>query len=513
MGPLFLGVVLALATTCIGGIVQEQPRVKRSTHDSEVSGMVKTFELDGVRIKLNLVDADQPMKGGTLHLFSKYIDIFMEMEPSRFKFELKYDFEHEDDRERGSMTLDVGKSNNGKYFLTFNTDTGPSGYAKPFVPKEISNMALQFKTDEFTSYEKIKSTLYLKNTYYNYHTYSNMVIDPFKSIKFERNPSLYHCDGSEDSEESEENSEESEEFEDPECSQNIEFRLLTSFGEIEEKFTVLITGFLFPKDIVGTIEWRKDEESLTLSIQDWMKINSIVKINSGMYIKFIYEFSNFNFDGDLEIKYDNNTLKLLHSKLYSPIKNSLTIKVIPGQSLDIEETRIDGGRLVKETVMTYKTKRTTKRTADVSDLSLVTTMTLDEKSKLFWIFSPIFGHFKKRVSTIKVFVDKKNSSRYSPKFKIEARLLMDENDVGGILVDTTVNPYKFSIDGPYLLKRLGINQPSIDATVDHQLGHSLEVNANVLGGLHLGVKVADKNKTGHDMNVLIKKGDVEILKL
>jgi len=501
MGPLFLGVVIALATTCNGRIVPEHPRVKRSTHAPEVSGIVKTFELDGVRIKLNLVDADQPMKGGTLHLFSKYIDIVMEMETSRFKLELKYDFEHEDDRERGSMTLDVGKSNNSGYSLAFKTDTGPSGYAKPFVPKEISNMALQFKTDEFTSYEKVKSTVILKNTYFNYYFELNMVIDPFKSIKFERNLNPYYCQGPPGS----------EDFKDPECSQNIEFKLLTSFREIEEKFTVQITGFKFPYDIVGTMEWRKDEERLTLNIQDWVKMNSIIKFDSGIYIKSIYETSIM--DGTIEMKYDKNTFEILHSKLYSPIKNSLTIKVAPGQSLDIEETRIDGGRLVKETVMTYKTKRTTKRTADMSELSLITTMTLDGKSEMFWIFSPIFGHFKKRVSTIKVFVDKKNSSRYSPKFKIEARLLMDENDVGGILVDTTVNPYKFSIDGPYLLKRLGINQPSIDATVDHQLGHSLEVNANVLGGLHLGVKVADKNKTGHDMNVLIKKGDVEILKL
>jgi len=508
MGPLFLGVVIALATTCNGRIVPEHPRVKRSTHTPEVSGMVKTLELDGVRIVLHLVDADQPMKGGKLHFFSKYIDFDIEMETSRFKFFLKYDFEHEDDRERGSMTLDVGKSDNGKYSLALETYIFDR-LAKPFVPKEISNMALEFKMDEFTFKEKIKSTLYFKNTYYWYFLDLNMVIDPFKSIKFERILCPYYCDKTEIPKEHADKLIDEHDYD----NHNIEFKLLTSFGDIEEKFTLQITGSLFGEDVVGTMEWRKDEERLTLNIQDWVKINSIIKFDSGMYIKSIYVISKSKMEGTIEMKYDNNTLKLLHSKLYSPIKNSLTIKVAPGQSLDIEETRIDGGTLVKETVMTYKTKRTTKRTADMSELSLITTMTLDGKSELFWIFSPIFGHFKKRVSTIKVFVDKKNSSRYSPKFKIEARLLMDENDVGGILVDTTVNPYKFSIDDPDLLKRLGINQPFIDGTVDHQLGHSLEVNANVLGGLHLGVKVADKNKTGHDMSVLIKKGDVEILKL
>ena len=91
-------------------------------------------------------------------------------------------------------------------------------------------------------------------------------------------------------------------------------------------------------------------------------------------------------------------------------------------------------------------------------------------------------------------------------------LSMDEET--RVLADTTINPYIFShCDRDLWDKRMGLGQECVNVTVDHQFGSSLDVDVNVLGGLHMGAKVEDKDKTGHDMSILVKKGDVEILKL
>merc|ERR1739844_223909 len=61
--------------------------------------------------------------------------------------------------------------------------------------------------------------------------------------------------------------------------------------------------------------------------------------------------------------------------------------------------------------------------------------------------------------------------------------------------------------------RWGISQPSIDVTVDHQIGSSLVIDANILGGLHLEITRGDNAKGARDVLVLTKKGGVQMFKL
>jgi len=509
MGPLFLGVALALAATCHGAILQGNSREKRE----QVSGqLVKTFQLDGVTIQLNLEDSAYPWHVGTLSLkiedLRKYFHtspitwVSIDIDMTSSMLVGKYSFEHgyTKDYELGEFKIvksggDDGPGPSRPYSLLFKTSRGPSDSPVLIVPKEISEMALEFTTDKPSFYNQIKSEIFYINEYKNRKIILSSIIDPYKSIKLEL------INGAD--------------------THNIEFKLLTSFGDIEDFFNMQITGSLFGDDIVGSMKWKKDEEKLTFNIDNLIKVESIIKIESGVDVRTDYDLFKGLLKGKLEIRYEDDTLKLLNRKDRSTITNSLTIKVVPRQSLDIKEAMIQSGN--EKTLMTYRTNRTTKRTADVLELSLDTSMTLDRKSKLYWILYPLFDNrgeerFEERVSQIRIFVDKRNSSIYSPKFKIEAKILMDDtwmkHEKTQLLADTTINPYFFShCDQDLWDKKMRLGQQCVNVTVDHQLGRSLDVDVNVLGGLHMGAKVEDKDKTGHDMSIVVKKGDVEILKL
>merc|ERR1719320_202893 len=454
-----------------------------------------TFKLDGVLIQLNLNDVAHPWNGGKLSVIIEDLQKYFQTSPMTWakidleiessKLIAKYTFEHghTKDYELGEIkVVKDGGDYGSPYRLLFKTSTGPSDSPVLIVPKEISEMALEFTTDIPSFTRNMKSTIFYINEYKNRNIEVNININPFKSIKFEL------TNGDDD--------------------HNIEIKLLTSFGDIEDFFSLKITGSLFGENIVGAMKWNKEEEKLTFDIDDLIKGDSIIKMESGLDINLEYEISKYKMKGVVDFIYEDDTVALVYNDT-----NSLAIKVVPGQSLDIIEEYLHPSE-EDITVMTYKTKRTTKRTADVEELSLDTAMTLDAKSKLFWILSPLFDEkLSERVSEIRIFVDKKNSVRFSPKFKIEAKVQMGGGEVAKLLADTTVNPYMFKICHQDLFMRLRLHQNCIDATVDHQLGHSLDVDVDVLGGLHLGAKVEDKDKTGRDMSILVKKGDVEILKL
>ena len=65
----------------------------------------------------------------------------------------------------------------------------------------------------------------------------------------------------------------------------------------------------------------------------------------------------------------------------------------------------------------------------------------------------------------------------------------------------------------FVLKRWGIEKPSIDITVDHKIGGSMLIDANILGGLHLQGKRGDNAKNGRDVNLKVKKGGVQMFKI
>merc|ERR1712001_659943 len=212
--------------------------------------------------------------------------------------------------------------------------------------------------------------------------------------------------------------------------------------------------------------------------------------------------------GSRIMKFDQGTFTLKNT---DNAKNTmeLIITAIPGQSLSIE------GKKNGRSMWTYKTNRTTKRAGGVFEMTLETDMTLSSASEIHKFLTKRYpyGAFNTRHNTLHVVVDKNNWNKFAPKFKVDAHLEKDGAKVVDLTLDTTTSPYQFQLVAPNFFSRWGISQPSIDITVDHQIGSSLVIDANILGGLHLEVKRGDNSKGGRDVLVLAKKEEVQMFKL
>merc|ERR1712128_114237 len=158
------------------------------------------------------------------------------------------------------------------------------------------------------------------------------------------------------------------------------------------------------------------------------------------------------------------------------------VSVALGESLIIE------GKKNEESMWTYTTKRSTKNTNEVFELTLDTAMTLSEKYP--------YGAFHTRGNKIHIFVDKKPRNKLAPKFKVEVHLEKDGSKAVDLRADTTVSPYILSLAAPNFFTRWGIHESSIEITADHQIGKSLVIDANILGGLHLEATRGDNAKNG-----------------
>merc|ERR1711892_767596 len=156
------------------------------------------------------------------------------------------------------------------------------------------------------------------------------------------------------------------------------------------------------------------------------------------------------------------------------------------------------GKKNEESMWTYTTKRTTTNSNEVFELTLDTEMTLSEKSLS---------------NKIHIFVDKKHRNKLAPKFKVEVHIEKDGSKVVDLTADTTVSPYVLSLAAPHFFTRWGIHESSIEITADHQIGKSLVIDANILGGLHLEATRGDNAKHGRDVSVLTKKGGVKMFKI
>merc|ERR1711942_426434 len=187
----------------------------------------------------------------------------------------------------------------------------------------------------------------------------------------------------------------------------------------------------------------------------------------------------------------------------------MTVKLVPGKSLDIE------GKKNGESMWTYKTRRNTQSSAAKFEMTLDTEMTLSSNSMVHQFLSAKYpyGAFNTRNNKVKIFVDRQNKNLLAPKFKVEVHLQKDGAKVVDLTADTTGSPYVFKLTAPNFFKRWGISQPSIDVTVDHKIGSSLVIDANILGGLHLEGKRGDNAKNGRDVSLLAKKGGVEMFKI
>merc|ERR1712002_1388316 len=199
-----------------------------------------------------------------------------------------------------------------------------------------------------------------------------------------------------------------------------------------------------------------------------------------------------------------------HTDSTSDESVELTAKYVDGKSLEIE------GKKNGESMWTYKTNRTKRKNNNkVFEMAFDTEMTLSSNSKVYKFLSEKYpyGAFRTRNNKVDIFVNKKNKNLLAPKFKVEVQLQKDGEKVVDLTADTTGSPYVFKLTAPNFFKRWGISQPSIDVTVDHKIGSSLVIDANILGGLHLEGKRGDNAKNGRDVSLMVKKGGVQMFKI
>merc|ERR1712106_788140 len=213
--------------------------------------------------------------------------------------------------------------------------------------------------------------------------------------------------------------------------------------------------------------------------------------------------------GKLLLKLENNVFTL--KKTDGETKDSIELKVSvsPYEGLSIE------GKKNEESMWTYTTKFTAKNTNEAFELTLDTKMTLSETSKAFQFLSEKYpyGAFHTRGIKIHIFVDNKHRNKLAPKFKVEVHLEKDGSKAVDLTADTTVTPYVLSLAAPNFFTRWGIHESSIEITADHQIGKSLVIDANILGGLHMEATRGDNAKNGRDVSVLTKKGGVQMFKI
>merc|ERR1712050_551551 len=179
-----------------------------------------------------------------------------------------------------------------------------------------------------------------------------------------------------------------------------------------------------------------------------------------------------------------------------------------------------GGKIAGKILLKFSNGELTLKNTDngskaTFEMTLDTEMTLSSNSMVHQFLSAKYpyGAFNTRNNKVKIFVDRQNKNLLAPKFKVEVHLQKDGAKVVDLTADTTGSPYVFKLTAPNFFKRWGISQPSIDVTVDHKIGSSLVIEANILGGLHLEGKRGDNAKNGRDVSLLAKKGGVEMFKI
>ena len=119
------------------------------------------------------------------------------------------------------------------------------------------------------------------------------------------------------------------------------------------------------------------------------------------------------------------------------------------------------------------------------------------------------GKITGRNNQVKIFIDSQNWNLLAPKFKIEVHLEKDGAKVVDMTADTTDSPYVFKLSAPNLLK----DPASVYITVDHKIGKSLVIDANILGGFHLEGKHTDNAKNGRDFSLSTRIDNNQMFKI
>merc|ERR1719495_2964865 len=288
------------------------------------------------------------------------------------------------------------------------------------------------------------------------------------------------------------------------------------FKTLDGVFKIEVEGSSLGEPVKGFVKGAKSEKGHSVQVQlergnkKFLQLDSKIRAdlaNQKLEAKIKYALLG-KISGSVIVKFDTNTFFVKNTDAAKDT-TELTVKVIPGASLNIEAKKNE------ESMWTYKTSRTTTTAGGVFEMTLDTDMTLNSNSMVHEFLTKHYpyGAFNTRHNKLHVVVDKNNWNKLAPKFKVDAHLEKDGAKVVDLTLDTTTNPYKFQLVAPNFFSRWGISQPSIDVIVDHKIGSSLVVDANIFGGLHLEVKRGDNAKGGRDISVLAKKGGVQMFKL
>merc|ERR1711875_66507 len=289
-----------------------------------------------------------------------------------------------------------------------------------------------------------------------------------------------------------------------------------NFKKMDGIFNIAVEGTSLGEAVAGKVTGSKKGDMQVVQFELERGNKKVIQLDNKIKITGLnfeartkYAVYGGKIAGKVLLKFENSVFTFKNTDSASKESQELTVKVVPGDSLEIEGKKND------ESMWTYKTKRTTKTNKKVFEMTLNTEMTLSSNSKIHQFLTEKYpyGAFNTRNNKVKIFVNKKNKNLLAPKFKVEVHLQKDGAKVVDLTADTTGSPYVFKLTAPNFFKRWGIEQSSIVITADHKIGSSLVIDANILGGLHLEGKRGDNAKNGRDVSLLVKKGGVQMFKI
>merc|ERR1712066_203159 len=426
------------------------------------------------RAHSNKVEVDVEFDGGAA------------MDDGLFKMIAHYSMVHSDGdgEEKGDLVIERKHAGN-LWTTTIKTSTSPFS-GKPIIPAAISNLEIMLESDRQT---KLHAKYVNPSKQRDIHINVDRV--PGKSLHVViTNGARKH---------------------------DLTFKAGDlNFKKMDGIFNIAVEGTSLGEPVKGSVKGSKKKDVQVVQFElekgnkKFIQLDTKIKMTGlNFEARTKYAVLGGKIAGKLLLKFNNGEFTLKNTDGASKESVEMTVAVVPGASLDIE------GKKNGETMWTYHTKRNTKSTSSIFEMTLDTEMTLNSKSKVHKFLSEKYpyGAFNTRHNSVKIFVDKKNKNLLAPKFKIDVHLQKDGNKVVDLAADTTVSPYVFKLTAPNFFQRWGIQQSSIDITVDHHIGSSIVIDANILGGLHLEGKRGDNAKNGRDVSLLVKKGGVQMFKV
>merc|ERR1712168_842491 len=461
-----------------------------------VGKMDRTFDFLGVHMGLKYKDAAQPLKGGKLQFriddlkkifdkaHSNKVEVDVEfdggaaMDDGLFKMVLHYSMVHSDGHgeEKGQMTVE--RKHAGNLWTTIIKTSGGPSAGKPIIPAAISNLEIMLESDRET---KLHAKYVNPTKNRDFHVNIDRV--PGKSLHLKIVNSKREHD--------------------------LTFKVRDlNFKKMDGIFNIAVEGTSLGEPVKGKVVGSKKADVQVVQFElekgnkKFIQLDTKIKMSGlNFEARTKYAVLGGKIAGKILLKFSNGVFTLKNTDNGSKATFEMTVKLVPGKSLDIE------GKKNGESMWTYKTRRNTQSSAAKFEMTLDTEMTLSSNSMVHQFLSAKYpyGAFNTRNNKVKIFVDRQNKNLLAPKFKVDVHLQKDGAKAVDLTADTTGSPYVF--------KRWGIKQSSIDITADHKIGSSLVIDANILGGLHLEGKRGDNAKNGRDVSLMVQKGGVQMFKI